>query len=156
VFYLGLEGWRHAGTVYPLVAKAVPPIPEPALRTEPAGRDWESQGREWLTRTEDAGWWRNPDLSLERLARHLGTNTAYLSRALNEGLGLSFNAAINRLRVIDVCRRLSGDAADDDLLSVAFAAGFSSKTSFNRTFKAQVGKTPSQFRESAAQTRSES
>jgi AraC-like DNA-binding protein len=156
VFYLGLEGWRHAGTVYPLLANAAPPITELAPCTEPARRDWASQGREWLTRTEDAGWWRDPDLSLERLARHLGTNTAYLSRALNEGLGLSFNAAINRRRVVDVCRRLASDEADDDLLAVAFAAGFSSKTSFNRTFKAQIGKTPSQFRESAARTRTKS
>jgi AraC-like DNA-binding protein len=152
VFYLGLEGWRHAGTAYPLVAKLLRPTPEPAPSTVTARRDWASQARGWMTRTEDAGWWRDPDLSLERLARHLGTNTAYLSRALNEGLGMSFNSAINRLRVVDVCRRLSSDGADDDLLTVAFAAGFSSKTSFNRTFKAQTGKTPSQFRESAAWT----
>jgi AraC-like DNA-binding protein len=155
VFYLGLEGWRHAGTVYPLVANVLPSMPESAPRAEPAGRDWESQGRKWLARTEHAGWWRDPDLSLEQLARYLGTNTAYLSRALNEGMGLSFNAAINRLRVVDVCRRLSSDEADDDLLAIAFAAGFSSKTSFNRTFKAQIGKTPSQFRESAAGARTE-
>lgn len=156
VFYLGLEGWRHAGTIYPLVATELPSMPESAQHAEPAGRDWESQGREWLTRTEEAGWWRDPDLSLERLSRHLGTNTAYLSRALNEGLGLSFNEAINRLRVLDVCRRLSSDGADDDLLTVAFAAGFNSKTSFNRTFKTQIGKTPSQFRESATERRTES
>lgn len=156
LFYLGLEGWRHAGTVYPLVTTELPSMPEPTQHTEPAGRDWESQGREWLTRTEEAGWWRDPDLSLERLSRHLGTNTAYLSRALNDGLGVSFNAAINRLRVIDVCRRLSSGGPDDDLLTVAFAAGFNSKTSFNRTFKAQIGKTPSQFRESATESRTES
>ncbi len=156
VFYLGLEGWRHAAIVYPLAGQAVPPEPGTEAPTQPAGRDWESLGREWLARTENAGWWRDPELGLERLARHLGTNTAYLSRALNEGLGLSFNAAINRLRVADVCRRLASDAADDDLLSVAFAAGFSSKTSFNRTFKSQIGKTPSQFRELAARTRTES
>lgn len=156
VFYLGLEGWRHAGTVYPLVAKTLPSMPESVPRAAPAGRDWGSQGREWLARTEAAGWWRDPDLSLERLARHLGTNTAYLSRALNDGLGLSFNAAINRLRVVEVCSRLSGGGSEDDLLTVAFAAGFSSKTSFNRIFKAQTGQTPSRFRESAGQTRTES
>ncbi|WEN14882.1 helix-turn-helix domain-containing protein [Rhodanobacter sp. AS-Z3] len=156
VFYLGLEGWRHATTVYPLAGTPLPSIPESAPRAEPAGRDWEAQGRQWLSRTEQAGWWRDPDLSLERLARHLGTNTAYLSRALNEGLGLSFHALINQLRVDEVCRRLASDEVDDDLLAIAFAAGFNSKTSFNRTFKAQTGKTPTQFRESAVRTRTES
>lgn len=36
-----------------------------------------------------------------------------------------------------------------DLLDIAFAAGFSSKSSFNRVFKAQTGETPSRFREAA-------
>jgi AraC-like DNA-binding protein len=143
VFYLGLEGWRHAGTVYPSPSPPAAAPPQP----EPAGRDWAAQGREWLARTEAADWWRDPDLSLERLARHLGTNTAYLSRALNEGLGLSFNHAINRLRVEEVCRRLRTEPGSD-LLQIAFDAGFSAKSSFNRWFKAQTGKTPSQFRAS--------
>ncbi len=153
VFYLGLEGWRHAGTVYPLASAAATP-PESTPRPEPAGRDWAAQGRDWLGRTEAAGWWRDPELSLDRLARHLGTNTAYLSRALNEGLGLSFNDAINRLRVDEVCRHLE-TGADGDLLDIAFSAGFSAKTSFNRSFKARTGQTPSQFRASAARTRTE-
>jgi AraC-like DNA-binding protein len=151
VFYLGLEGWRHSGTRYPLPSTTTGPLEPP--RSESTGRDWAKQGREWLARTETAGWWRDPELSLDRLARHLGTNTAYLSRALNEGLGLSFNEAINRLRVDEVCRRLAADAADGELLEIAFAAGFSSKTSFNRSFKARTGKTPSQFRTSAHQAR---
>lgn len=166
VFYLGLEGWRHAGTRYPQpVAAAAPPdgpsaaeSAERAEPTAPTGRDWATLGAVWLTRTQEAGWWRDPDLSLDRLARHLGTNTAYLSRALNEGLGLSFHQAINGLRVDEVCRRLCDDgeqAPDEDLLAIAFAAGFSAKTSFNRCFKARTGQTPSQFRASAVRPRTE-
>ncbi len=207
VFYLALEGWRHADTVYPvagtrepaertasaparferapaaLVGAAVeafkptqpglaqPGLAQPALaqpglaqpepsrpegsRSEPSERDWSAQGRQWLQMLEAAGWWRDPDLSLERLARHLGTNTAYLSRALNEGLRLSFNEAINRLRVADVCRRLDASDGGGELLDIAFAAGFSSKTSFNRVFKSQIGKTPSHYRESALAARTE-
>jgi AraC-like DNA-binding protein len=154
VFYLGLEGWRHADTAYPLAPSATTE-PEETARNESAGRDWATQGRAWLAQTQTAGWWRDPDLNLDRLARHLGTNTAYLSRALNEGLGLSFNAAINRLRVDEVCRQLGQRDDARDLLEIAFSAGFSSKTSFNRSFKAQTGKTPSQFRETATAARTE-
>jgi len=146
VFYLGLEGWRHAGTVYPPREPAVATA-EPVAELDPPGRDWAAQGDAWLARTEAAGWWHDPELSLDSLARHLGTNTTYLSRALNEGLGLSFNTAINRLRVAEVCRRLSRPDDTGDLLDVAFAAGFNSKTSFNRVFKAMTGSTPSQYRE---------
>lgn len=183
VFYLALEGWRHAATVYPVARPAAEGPAEPdakdghgagsaasaadtaqalpsssataAGRADGGERDWQAQGRQWLQAIETAGWWRDPELSLERLARHLGTNTAYLSRALNEGLRLSFNEAINRLRVAEVCRRLDAGGGEGELLDIAFAAGFSSKTSFNRVFKAQIGKTPSQYRESALAARTE-
>lgn len=157
--YLGLEGWRHADTVYPrpdVQTSPEPTPPAPVAEPTAQGRDWVAQGEAWLAQTEAAGWWRDPDLSLERLARHLGTNTAYLSRALNEGLGLSFNTAINRLRVAEVCRRLAQRGADDDLLAIAFDAGFSAKTSFNRSFKALTGTTPSAYRATAAAPRAES
>ena len=150
VFYLGLEGWRHADRHYPLPVQAEAP---PMVVSE--GRDWIAQGEAWLARTHEAGWWRDPDLNLDRLARHLGTNTAYLSRALNEGLGLNFSEAIGRLRVAEVQRRLAeGDPGD--LLQCAFGAGFSSKTSFNRVFKTQTGLTPSQYRESLRRPGAES
>lgn len=162
VFYLGLEGWRHADCRYPVPHVDAAPTPEPAgppasrstLPTaEPAHRDWHAMGTRWLQQTVDAGWWRDPGLGLDGLARHIGTNTSYLSRAFNEGLGVSFNEAINRLRVADVQRHLVGGSPSGDLLAVAFAAGFSSKSSFNRVFKAQTGQTPSRYRDAQAARR---
>ncbi|MFZ2234761.1 MAG: helix-turn-helix domain-containing protein [Dokdonella sp.] len=151
IVILGLEGWRHADSRYPVptdvVEPAMPAVDAlPPTPSDTPMRDWQAQGQLWLDRTAAEGCWRDPDLGLDRLARLLGTNTAYLSRALNEGLGLSFNAAINRLRVADVEHQLTDPNADGDVLGIAFAAGFSSKTSFNRVFKAQTGLTPTQFR----------
>lgn len=152
---LGLEGWRQAALRFPLPADAAGPGAPPhraASEPEPGPRrehDWAALGAQWQARTAEAGWWRDPELSLEKLARQLGTNTAYLSRAFNEGLGLSFNEAINRLRVEAVRRELADPANPRELLDLAFAAGFSSKSSFNRVFKALTGETPSQFREHA-------
>lgn len=151
IVILGLEGWRHADSRYPVPSEAVEPARPiadampPALSDTPT-RDWHAQGQLWLDRTDAERWWCDSDLGLDRLARQLGTNTAYLSRAFNEGLGLSFNDAINRLRVAEVERQLADPAVGDDLLAIAFVAGFSSKTSFNRVFKARTGMTPSQYR----------
>lgn len=139
VYFLGLEGWRHAALreSWPAAAGA---------RSSPP-RDWRAEGERWLAATESAGWYRDPALGLDGLARRLGTNTAYLSRAFNEGLGLGFNDAINGLRVAAL-RRSLGDPADTrDLLTLAFEAGFSSKASFNRIFKSHTGQTPSQARQ---------
>ena len=85
-----------------------------------------------------------PDLA--DLARRLGTNTAYLSRALNEGLGLNFNAFVNRMRAEEVGRRISAEPDTPDLLQLALDAGFSSKATFNRAFRTTFGMAPSEFR----------
>jgi AraC-like DNA-binding protein len=114
---------------------------------EPTSRDWATLGEQWRQATEAAGWWREPDLSLAELARRLGTNTAYLSRAINEGLGVNFNAFVNRLRAEEVARQMQADPAARDLLQLALEAGFSSKATFNRAFRTAFGVTPSTFRQ---------
>ena len=42
------------------------------------------------------------------------------------------------------------DGSTEDLLDLAFAAGFSSKASFNRAFHATYGMTPSTYRRASA------
>lgn len=78
--------------------------------------------------------------------RRLGANTAYLSRAVNEGLGVNFNAFVNRMRAEEVARRMKADPAARDLLQLALNAGFSSKATFNRAFRAAFHLSPSEFR----------
>ena len=150
--YLGLEGWRHAEIHYPVQAEPTASMraddgaAAPTARGDAGERDWAAQGRQWRAMLSDRGWWRDPDLSVDTLARHLGTNTNYLSRAFNEGLGLSFNAVVNQLRVEAVEQALRRGEGQGDLLALGLAAGFNSKTSFNRVFKAGTGLTPSQYR----------
>lgn len=148
VIYVGLEGWRHSDVRYPLPTDfAVIPdaVAEEAAAESPA-RDWAACGERWRDQMIAAQWWRSPDLSLPMLARHLGTNTAYLSRAFNDGLGQSFHEVVNRQRVAAAVAALSGADPPRDLLGLALSVGFSSKTSFNRLFKAATGQTPSAFR----------
>ncbi len=136
--FLGIEGWRHAALPFPRLGDlALAPAPEP--------RDWAALGREWADRVRQNGWAREPDLTLERLARRLGTNTGYLSRAINQGEGSNFATFIARLRAEAVASRLrEGDAAD--LLTIALEEGFGSKASFNRAFAAALGMAPSAYR----------
>ena len=118
-----------------------------ATQSWAAAQDWAALGERWRQAVEAAGWWREPNLTLAELARRLGTNTAYLSRAVNEGLGMNFNAFVNRLRAEEVARRMQADPAARDLLQLALEAGFSSKATFNRAFRAAFGSAPSDFRQ---------
>lgn len=144
LYAIGLEAWRQADRRHPAMQAAATDVP--VLRPPP---DWGELGRAWRTQTEAAGWWRDPDLDLARLARHLGTNTHYLSRAFNEGLGANFAQVIGEMRVAWVRAELMRADRSGDLLQVGLDAGFSSKTTFNRVFKTMTGLTPSAFRERA-------
>ncbi len=197
VWYLGVEGWRHAARRYPLVAPTevlplgadvragrpvgalirveapmsaalepsthvlradtaeLPPPPwSPAVaddlasaRTSSGGseRDWAVLGGRVRQQVIAGQWWREPELELSELARRIGTNTNYLSRALNEGLGMNFSEFINRLRVDAAQQRL---LAPGEVLEIAFDVGFRSKASFNRAFKACAGESPTAWRRS--------
>jgi AraC-like DNA-binding protein len=161
VYALGLAGWRFGNRPLPF-AGAVGSIEE--RQTPLASHNDSAAARrsaaevptsqpatalEWASRTETAGWWRDPMLTREMLARHLDTSPRTLSRVLNDGLGQSFNEFVNRLRVQAVAAELADASRDRDLLQIAFDAGFNSKASFNRAFKAYTGRTPSDFRQQA-------
>jgi AraC-like DNA-binding protein len=135
--YLGVEGWRHAGLAFPVVTGDVP---QPSAR-----RDWTSQGQAWAARVRAEGWAADPELSLASLSARLGTNTAYLSKALNEGLGLSFSVFVNGLRAEQVAEALRRRDRRD-LLDLAMEAGFASKASFNRAFRLRFEVSPSAYR----------
>ncbi len=151
VYYLGLEGWRHARDVRPRIGDAGtgPAASDASVDTPPAAqsarapRDWTALGARIEAAIIAGSWWREPTLDLDELARRVGSNTNYVSRALNEGLGLSFSALINRMRVEDAQRRLVGG---DDILDIGLSVGFGSKATFNRVFRASTGCTPSEWR----------
>lgn len=144
VYYLGIEGWRHAGLRFPPMPETGTTDARETETTTPANpRDWQMQAQAWSAQVAAAGWWREPELSLADLARHLGTNTNYLSRALNEGLGQNFSEFVNRQRIAEAQRRLDGPG---DVLDIALEVGFGSKASFNRAFLAYAGMTPSAWR----------
>ena len=136
--YLGVEGWRHSTLRFPVLA---PPSTDDAR----AGPDWSSIGRDFDARLREGGWASEPDLSLAGVARRLATNTGRVSRAINLGLGLNFAAWINGVRAEAVVAALDA-GSEDDLLTLAFDAGFSSKASFNRAFQARFGVAPSRYR----------
>lgn len=143
MLYVAVEGWRHAETPYPRFA----PLPATDPPLSGRGPDWSAMGQRWTARVREEGWWREPELDLPTMAARLGTNRSHLSRALNDGLGISFSTFVNGLRAEAVAGRLrAGDSSD--LLPLALEMGFNSKASFNRAFAARFGLTPTAYRRS--------
>jgi AraC-like DNA-binding protein len=139
VYALGVGGLRHADDRYPVAGDISTAAGDDAARD----KDWRALGETYRAQFAREGWWREPDIDLATTARRLGTNSNYLSRALNEGLGESFSDFVNRQRVAAAQARLAGPG---DVLAIGLDVGFGSKASFNRVFKALTGHTPSAWR----------
>lgn len=151
--YLAIEGWRHAWTAFPAMP-TVSAAPAPVLDgPAPQGRDWKAVAQAWSAEIDQRALWKDPAISLSSMARALGVNTTYLSKGLNDGLGVSFHDYVNTRRVEAVQRLLEDPAETRDLMTLALESGFRSKASFNRVFRAATGMTPSEYRQNRAQAR---
>lgn len=133
--FLAVEGWRRS--------VALPRAPKTRPRADE--RKTETLGAEFADRIRAAGWWRDPTVDVPTLARRLGVSESGLSRAFNRGLGIGVARFVADLRAEAVAEALRAGARDD-LVALAFEAGFSSKASFNRAFLARFGRSPSAYR----------
>lgn len=90
---------------------------------------------------------RNPELSLTGLSKSISLSERTISGVLNGNLNKNFYQFVNEYRVKDVQEKLK-DPKNSHLkiLSLAFDAGFNSKATFNRLFKAYTGLTPKEFK----------
>ncbi len=91
--------------------------------------------------------YRDSELTLPKLAEKLNITPHNLSEVINTRLNQNFFDFINHYRVEEVKRALKDPEKQHlTILSIAFDAGFNSKTAFNTVFKKHTGVTPSEFR----------
>ncbi|XOV68772.1 MAG: helix-turn-helix domain-containing protein [Fluviicola sp.] len=89
-------------------------------------------------------------ITMDQVARQIGTNRTYLSEAINVHYEKTFSAWLNGIR-INFAKQLLADTRYDHLSveGIAKTAGFASISTFNSNFKAEIGLTPSYFRKNA-------
>jgi AraC-like DNA-binding protein len=86
------------------------------------------------------------DLNLPAVAEKLGISIHETSFLINETAKDNFYNFINKYRVQEAKRLLASTKMEElNILGIAFASGFNSKTTFNTTFKKIVGISPSQY-----------
>lgn len=94
-----------------------------------------------ITLFEDEKLYRNVDVKIGDVARMIGTNKTYLSRALNTRISKNFCQFVNHYRVREVCTRFIEDM-DLDMRGLSEQCGFSSQSNFTNVFKYNTGYTP--------------
>jgi AraC-like DNA-binding protein len=93
------------------------------------------------------------ELTLTKLAEQLDMTRNQLSAVINNKFGCNFYTFINKYRVEEV-KRLLADPKNKvfTILSLAFQAGFPSKSSFQDIFKKLTGMTPTEYQNKLKQT----
>lgn len=91
------------------------------------------------------GGYRTPGITIEHVARDMGTNRSYLSRYLNEECHVNFYEWVAQLR-IDEAQSLMSTHPSMLIEQIATRVGFTSASTFSSTFKKIVGITPNKWR----------
>ena len=127
----------------------------PIINEEPAGRYRNSSlSDEYLKEAMDRieqymtneKPYLNGDMNLTSLAEQLAFSPNQLSQILNEGFRENFYRLVNRYRIEESKRLLLDPAFEHyNIMGIAFEAGFSTKSTFNKTFKELTGLSPSEF-----------
>ena len=96
----------------------------------------------------------NPTLNLEKLSSKAGASTKEVSRAINEGLKVSFSELINGHRVDEALRLLElPEHKETPISEIIHLSGFNSKSAFQRFFKRRTDSSPTQYREHITEKR---
>ncbi len=85
------------------------------------------------------------NLTVTRTAEALGIQPYQLTEIINVKMGMTFPQYLKQKRV-EAAKALIIERPQDKLISIAYDCGFSSLSSFNESFKAITGLTPSQYR----------
>ncbi|OYQ19815.1 AraC family transcriptional regulator [Elstera cyanobacteriorum] len=88
--------------------------------------------------------YRDPDLTLERIARRAGIPGRQISAALNRAHGRNVSQIINAYRVAEAQQHLL--SSRDSVTIIMLKVGFGTKSNFNREFLRVTGMTPSAYR----------
>jgi AraC-like DNA-binding protein len=90
--------------------------------------------------------YRQPALAIAQVAKRSGYPEYLVSAVINRRFGQPFWDWVNAYRVREAQVRLLDPAEQGTALDIAFAVGFTSKSTFNAAFKRLLGETPSQCR----------
>lgn len=94
----------------------------------------------------DASVYKNESLTLTELSKLFNIHPNHLSQVINEREGKNFYNYINALRINEFIKIASlPENKKYTMISLAYDCGFGTKSTFNKHFKANTGKTPTAF-----------
>jgi AraC-like DNA-binding protein len=111
----------------------------PSQARMPAGRTAET--RHALTLTEER---LADDPRFDEIAADVGLTSRSLARRFEAELGMTWRAALRRMRLLRAIEMLASD--DESVTAIAMRVGYSSISAFQVAFRELTGQTPSEYR----------
>ncbi len=147
VFVLGYEGLFQEDIFSNNPQTEAPEYPA-AAAPQPAAVNYEEDAlaEKLTTYFKENKPYLDEGLTLTKLAGQLSMTRNQLSALINDKFGCNFYTFVNQYRVNEVKNLLTNPRNKEfTILSLAFEAGFSSKSAFNEIFKKFTGITPSEY-----------
>jgi AraC-like DNA-binding protein len=84
------------------------------------------------------------DPRFDEIAADVGLTSRSLARRFEGELGMTWRAALRRMRLLRAIEMLASD--DDSVTAIAMRVGYSSLSAFQVAFRELTGQTPSEYR----------
>ncbi len=140
IYWLGLKGYFHlrSNPVGPTARKASPTTVSAETIGKTVGLLKAAMQTDKL--------YLDPELTVEKVGRHVQLPAKTISFVLNQHLQKSFNGFVNEYRIEAVKQGLNDPSNGHlTLTGIAFECGFNSQATFQRTFKQTTGVSPKQY-----------
>lgn len=99
--------------------------------------------RKLIVCMEDQQCYLDATLTLAKLSRMAGTNTTYLSKAINQRYGCGFREMVNNYRV-QRAKKIIEETGESSYI-VGIRCGFPSRSSFYSIFQKSTGTSPRRY-----------
>jgi AraC-like DNA-binding protein len=140
IYWLGLKGYLHSrNSPADIAARKTSATFIPAETVEKAIHS--------LTTAMKADkLYLDPELTVEKVGRHVQLPPKTISFVLNQHRQKSFNTFVNEYRIEAVKHRLTNSSCEHlTLTGIAFECGFNSQATFQRAFRQMTGVSPKEF-----------
>ncbi len=135
-----LKSWNHPEVIYQ------PDDHQEKYKQSPLSRPNIAQLQEAVDALLKQEVFLKPDLTLQELAEAIDTKPYLLSQLLNESYEQNFFNFINQHRINYAKLQIQqGFLEKQTIEALAYAAGFNSKSTFNRAFRKMEGQSPREF-----------
>ena len=142
IYFIGYYTMWHPQIFHPLKEE-----PQKDTR-KPVKENKESMYDDYLLKIVDCmetdKLYRDPELTLQSFSDKVNIPSYLVSKIINTKTGLNFYNFVNRYRIEEVKQELK-QSKSPQIIQIAFAAGFNTKSSFYNYFKKDTGLSPKEY-----------